>query len=455
MRVSRTSVLLLLAAAAILAAAPALAEPSAIEHRLVPHTLSSGPRDNLGGAEAVVFSSVVQVQDAPWLRLTFRRVELGDDSYLRVTSLQDGAVQTLGPRVLAQWRNTSAYFNGSAVLVELVAAPRARGLVVDIGDVYAGVAPTNPESQCGPTDDRVPSDVASRARLLDIGCTASIYTEESCFITAGHCTSTSSLLDTVEFNVPPSLSNGTIQHPGPEDQYAVDVASREFVDGGIGNDWGLFKVFPNSQTNLMPFQAQGERVNLGSTNPPVNDTVTIIGYGVDSGTANQTQQVSSGPITSSSTTTLQYRADTEGGNSGSCVSWDATGDIVAIHTHGGCSTGGGGANSGTAITLNSLQTALSDFCTAGGGDIPCGDIVRLQGVCKLRGTNRTVQAKVTLTNTSHSGQTVEISIDGTPHTATISSRVATFSQGGFSAGQHTVSLTDPAGCVPAVTVTCP
>jgi V8-like Glu-specific endopeptidase len=451
MKLTRASVLVLLAA---VVAMPALAEPSAIEHRLVPNTLSSGERSNLTGAEAVVFSGVVEVPDAPWIRLTFRRVDLEDDSYLRVTSLEDGAVQTLGPRALAQWHNTSAYFNGTAVLVELVAAPNARRVAVDVGDVYAGVAPTNPESQCGPTDDRVPSSVASRGRLLDIGCTASIYTEESCFITAGHCVSTSSLLDTVEFNVPPSLPNGTIQHPGPQDQYSVDVASREFVDGGPGNDWGLFKVFPNSQTSLMPFQAQGAKVTLGSTNPPVNDTVTIVGYGVDSGTANQTQQTSSGPITSSTSSQLQYRVDTEGGNSGSCVSWDATGQIVAIHTHGGC-TSGGGANTGTAITLGSLQTALADFCQGGGGGIPCADITRLQGSCKLRGTNRTIQAKLTLTSTAHSGETVEISIDATPHNATISSRVATFSQGGFSAGQHTVSLTDPAGCVPNVIVNCP
>jgi V8-like Glu-specific endopeptidase len=419
--------------------------------------LSSGPRDNLAKADAVVFSGVVEVQDAPWVRLNFRRVELGDDSYLRVTSLQDGAVQTLGPRVLAQWRNTTAYFNGPAVLVELIAAPGARGLAVDIGDVYAGVAPTNPESQCGPTDDRVASNVASRARLLDIGCTASIYTEESCFITAGHCVSSSGLLDVVEFDVPPSLPNGTIQHPGPEDQYSVNVGSREFVDGGVGNDWGLFKVFPNSQTNLMPFEAQGERVNLGSTNPPVNDTVTIIGYGVDSGTANQTQQTSTGPITSSTSSRLQYRSDTEGGNSGSSVVWDQTGDIAAIHTHGGCTTGGSGSNSGTAITLGSLQTALSDFCEGGGGGgIPCADVASFTATCRNRNGNRQIQARAVMTNTSHSGETVAIAIDGgTPNVVTIINRKASLNQGGFTAGTHTVTLTDPAGCFPAVTVNCP
>jgi V8-like Glu-specific endopeptidase len=448
----RASLVLVLVVLAAAATAPVFAEPHALEQRLVPHTLNSGLLSNPGDSEAVIFSTIVESPGATWLRLTFRRVELGLDSHLRITSLTDGAVQHLNPRVLAQWGNTSAYFNGSSVLVELVAKPNAKGLAVDIGDIYAGVAPTVPESQCGPTDDRVPSNEPSRARLLDIGCTASIYTEESCFITAGHCLSTQSLVDVVEFNVPPSLPNGTIQHPPVQDQYAVNVASREFVDGGTGNDWGLFKVFPNSQTSLMPFEAQGARVTLGSSNPPVNDIVEIVGYGVDSGTANQTQQVSTGPITSSTSSRLQYRSDTEGGNSGSCVEWTNTGDVVAIHTHGGCTTGGSGSNSGTAITLASLQTALSDFCTGGGGAIPCADITRFQAVCK---PNRTIQTRVNFSSSSHSGQTIVITIDGTPNNVTINGNKATFSKPGNTSGSHSVSLTDPAGCFPAITVNCP
>ena len=82
MRASRASSILILAAAAWIAATPALAEPSVIEHRLVPHTLSSGNRDNPAGAEAVVFSADVTVPDAPWVRLT--------RLYLRAAALPEG-----------------------------------------------------------------------------------------------------------------------------------------------------------------------------------------------------------------------------------------------------------------------------------------------------------------------------------------------------------------------------
>jgi V8-like Glu-specific endopeptidase len=408
---------------------------------------------NPGDSEAVIFSTIVESPGATWLRLTFRRVELGLDSHLRITSLTDGAVQHLNPRVLAQWGNTSAYFNGPAVRVELVAPGRSKGNVVEIGDLYAGVLSAEPESQCGPTDDRVPSNEPARGRLLDIGCTASIYTEESCFITAGHCLSTGSLVDVVEFNVPLSQPGGQLNHPPVEDQYPADVNSREFVNGGVGNDWGLFKVFPNN-LGQMPFERQGARVVLGTTNPPVNSTINIVGYGVDSGTANQTQQISTGLVTSSTSSRLDYRADTEGGNSGSAVALEPTQEIVAIHTHGGC-TSGGGANSGTSINKSTLQTALADFCDGGGGGgIPCSDIAQFQSVCKPAGGN-TIQVRVTMTDTSHTGETVDITIDGTPHTLTITNRRANFAQAGFPSGQHTVSLTDPAGCVPNIVVNCP
>jgi hypothetical protein len=52
-----------------------------------------------------------------------------------------------------------------------------------------------------------------------------------------------SLANTVGFNVPPSLPNGTIVHPPPEDQYVIDDASRVFSNAGIGNDWGFSRLF--------------------------------------------------------------------------------------------------------------------------------------------------------------------------------------------------------------------
>lgn len=456
MKLQRFMVLAACVAAALLATAPATAQPHAVEHRLVPHSLASGALGNAGAAEATVWSAVVRVPDATWLRLTFRHVELADESYLRLTSLRDGATQHLRPLHLLQWQNTSAYFNGPEVRVELVAAAGSAGNRVEIGDLYAGTIPREPLTQCGPTDDRIPSDEPERGRLLDIGCTAWMYNEDSCFASAGHCVASAGLLDVVEFNVPPSNPDGSLNHPGPEDQYVVDTSDVPFTNGGIGNDWGLFRVFANSETGLQPFEAQGAHLVIADSNPPVGDDVNIVGYGVDGGDRNQTQQISFGPIVTSTTTTMQYQADTTGGNSGSGVVWETTGEAVAIHTHGGCSTSGGGANSGTAVSHPGFQAALADFCPADGGDgIPCGDLFAFQTRCIAGGPGNRLQARVRFSDTSHDGDTVTFNVDGGDHVVTIVGNQARLSINGAASGLHDVDLTDPAGCVPAQMPVCP
>ena len=57
-----------------------------------------------------------------------------------------------------------------------------------------------------------------------------------------------------------------------------------------------------------------------------------------------------------------------------------------------------------------------------------------------------LQAKLTLTNTSHSGQQVTITVDGTPNSVTINGNKAKLQINNPALGQHTVQLTDPAGC---------
>lgn len=307
-------------------------------------------------------SHVVRSDGARWLRLRFDALDLPAGSVLRLTSLLDGAQQHLNATTAAQWRNTSAYFNGAAVRVELLAAEGTTGSRVALAEVVAGRAIEGPESQCGATDDRVASQAANRARLLNIGCTANL-TADGCFITAGHCMEDSNLLDVVEFNVPPSTAGGGLVHPPPADQY-VPTGTGQFSNGGIGNDWGVFTVFANTETGLTPLQAQGPGLEFSTVLPRRRNPVEITGYGVDSGTANQTQQVSSGPVqsVSSASNTLKYVADTEGGNSGSAVL--VGGRIVAIHTNGGCRTSGRGANSGTMIGNAGFQAAYAAVCNA-------------------------------------------------------------------------------------------
>ncbi|MCH7703147.1 MAG: hypothetical protein IID37_15825 [Planctomycetes bacterium] len=420
----------------------------------IPLNISTGQLDNPTDGELLVYDEVVEIADAFWMRLRFQQVSLEPGSYLLITSLQDGAAQTLDRVSIAQWHNRTAYFNGSALRVQLYAGAETFGNgftldavirgEVDPGDIIA--------SQCGPSDDRVLSNEASRARLLDIGCTASIFSTESCFITAGHCLSFAA--DVVEFNVPLSQPNGNIQHPGPQDQYVVNSASREYVNGGIGNDWGLFRVFANSSTGLMPYEAQGEYVELDTVLPDLPEDIDLVGYGIDDGVDNQVQQRSVGPITSitgGSAPTVFHQADTEGGSSGSAIRSRTTGKVIAIHTHAGCSTGGGGSNASTGITNAGLQDALIDFCVVDDTGIPCEDIVLIGSQCTFNGR---IRFRAWFADHSHDGDTVTIAIDGHPIVLPILNRLARFQMAGFS-GTHIVTLEDPPDCVGDMIVQCP
>ena len=338
-------------------AAPLTAQTAEIPRRTEPYSWTSDRHDGIGIATerpALTREDIISIPGAPWMQLKFDRGELGKQSYLEITSLADGATQHLDAETLAQWNNRSAYFNGDAVSVRLFVGPFDRGVSIDIHEIVAGEwGPPPTKSICGSTDNRVASTEPRVGRIDPIGCTGWII-DSGQLLSAGHCLDGGSSNQTLSFNVPPSLSNGTVQFPGPEDQYTINQGSFNFVDGGVGNDWGVFAVFDNSQTGQQPIQAQGSftvRQDLGPAN------IRITGFGVDSGTTNQTNQTHVGPNAGSSGNTMRYVTDTQGGNSGSPVIDEATGEAVGIHTHGGC-TSSGGNNNGTSFFNSALWNAI-------------------------------------------------------------------------------------------------
>ncbi len=323
----------------------AIAQTAPLSQRIDAYDLNSGRHDGQEAAISLVYQTTVQVAGAPWLRLRFINANLGSGSYLVVTSLLDGAEQRLDAAALAQWQNTSAFFNGDALDVRLYVAPGDSGVFVQMDEIAVGEngnpQDPDPATQCGPSDDRIASNDARQGRMLTIGCTAWLIGDGR-FVSAGHCAASAGSANTIQFNVPPSLPNGTLQHPGPEDQYTVNDPTIIFVNGGVGNDWAVFETFANAQTGLTALQAQGASYSLAQDLGPA--VIRITGYGVDGGAANQTQQTHTGPNAGSSGTTMRYQTDTQGGNSGSPVIDEATGRAVGVHTHGGCTTGGGNNN---------------------------------------------------------------------------------------------------------------
>ncbi len=332
----------------------------------MPQVHDTGFVSNTGASRTAVISFPVQVEGAAWLRLSFSDVTLAGSadrdnaSTLRITSFDDGAQQVMNAKNVVEWGNTSAYFNGGAVLVEVLSSPGAGASRVRLESVTAGMLPAPYRSQCGPNDDRQLSSDNRACRILPVGCTAWVIDDaNSCMLTAGHCTGS---VTVAQFNVPLSSSGGGIRNPPPQDQYPVDSSSLQTNGGaGVGNDYAYFGVFPNSNTGLTPFQAQGSAFNL--TAPPTfnsNHNIRITGYGTDSGATNQIQQTHAGPWFSHNGNVMRYRADTTGGNSGSPVIHEPTGNAIGVHTHGGCGSSSGSSNAGTGFNHPNWQAAVQN-----------------------------------------------------------------------------------------------
>ncbi|MCH9690550.1 MAG: trypsin-like peptidase domain-containing protein [Gammaproteobacteria bacterium] len=320
--------------------------------RIEAYFWNSGP---LSGANSQVGYHRMEVQGAVSLRLHFDGIDLGQASYITVTSLADGATQTLDAETMLKDKNKSAIFNGSQVEVRLFAMEEET-IQVGIVGVEIGEQDFSSHSQCGSTDDRIASNNPAVGRL-NAGCTAWLIDNDK-VVTAGHCLGGYDGSEILEFNVPMSSSNGSIRYADPKDQYRVIASSIVSIAAGVGNDWGVFEIRPNSQTGRTAHEAQGRTFRISRNHTAAN--IRITGHGSDSGSANLTQQTHVGPLVNDSGTRVRYQTDTTGGNSGSPVIDDSTNSAIGVHTHGGCSSIGG-SNSGTALKNANFWEATQNF----------------------------------------------------------------------------------------------
>lgn len=340
-------------AAGLLLGLAATAQSGAPPSVELSYPYDSGWIQNSTGQTSVLASQSIRVQGAPWMRLRFESLVLGDGVRLRLTSFADGAVQELDGDRAREWSNTSAYFNGDSIQLDLVAAPGAGSTRVILRSVWSGPLLQPQFTICGPVDDRVLSNDARVARLLPVGCTGWIFDDPAhCMSTAGHCGS--SQLQVAQFNVPLSDANGVMQHPPPDHQYFVDALSLQRQNGGLGQDWAYFGCFPNSTTSLTPFQRQQAAFALASAQPSVGSAVRVTGHGIDLDTpsASYAQQTHVGAVVSLQSTSLRHDADTTSGSSGSPIFLaGGAATVVGVHSHGGCTSAGPpSANVGTSVS---------------------------------------------------------------------------------------------------------
>lgn len=370
-------------------------------HEVVTVSIDSGLHDG-AEAERLVFSRTIHVEGATWLRLQVADYHLGNGSYIMFTSQEDGGRQRHDSATLPEWSNWSAFFNGDTISVELFAAPGDQGVFVRINSVVAGneldahqaESTESPETLCGP-DNRVATTDQRTGRLRNGAwayCTAWLISNGA-VLTAGHCVDRDpdregQLLpdgildlgpaDVIEFNVPASNANGTINFSLPQHQYPIIlntvIWNFDGVGQGLGKDWAVFRVRPVDDPQgkaRLPHHEHGFfRVSDHRPNP--GDLIRISGYGIDEtppGTtmgenaATRTNQTSTGPfvqhIQNGADISLWYAVDTTGANSGSPIILANFPDrTVGIHTNGDCPPDGTSANLGTSFEVDALEIAI-------------------------------------------------------------------------------------------------
>ncbi len=322
----------------------------------LPSTVDSGYLHNGSSQARVVFSERITLESAPWMQLAFaEQVNLPTGSFLRMTATRDAAVQRHTGVSLAEWGGYSAFFNGEEVLLELVAGPNTRSNRVAVAEIVQGLEPAaGTESLCG-ADDRILSTDPRQGRLT-LGCTGWLAGADL-MLTAGHCTTSGSRI--LELNVPLSTNGGGLVRSAPNDQYPYTTLAG--LNGGIGADWQVARMGRNSNTNLLPTEANGGVWYTLGTVPgsTAGQNIRITGYGTVSSpvspTWQQVQKTHFDALTQIGPDFLRYIPDTTGGNSGSPVIHENTGHAIGIHTHAGCDTGG---NHGTRIDRSDLQQAI-------------------------------------------------------------------------------------------------
>ncbi|OFZ24849.1 MAG: hypothetical protein A2381_04350 [Bdellovibrionales bacterium RIFOXYB1_FULL_37_110] len=202
-------------------------------------------------------------------------------------------------------------------------------LLVSINNLYA-----ISKTICGGVDDRVLYDDQKMARLHNgplgkHGCTATLISDR-CLISAGHC---ENFFKVLEFNVPLSNWDGSINHAKGQDTYLIDPKS--IVLGGVaGNDWAVMKALKHHETDYYPGEIYG--FYKVSFLVKANDNISIAGYGQSRFKEhNNVLKIASGVIGKIEVFRLYYQVDTTSGDSGAVII-NQRKEIVGIHTLGGC-----------------------------------------------------------------------------------------------------------------------
>ncbi len=323
----------------------------------------SGVLANADPDAQVVWSTIIQSPQAAWSRIHFGGCQLSPGSLIRASSLKDGQVHTLDAAQLLEWNNATAYFNGSDILVELIAGPQTEANRLTITQVEIEIPALGPAGDpgiCGicQTDGRVSSTQGGVGRTMPNGCTAAVYTPWGCTVSAGHCGGPN--MQIIQFNVPQSNANCTIAMPPVDDQFPF-IRSTGGGPFNPGSDWNV-GVTGRNPSGQSVFQRYGIFLPLATARASQLQAVDVYGYGFNTAcTLNQTLQRSPGSGIAAAVPSTQYYytfgSDIREGNSGSPLM--RQGRIIGVVTH--CSENCP-PNYATIIDLPVFAEVRASFC---------------------------------------------------------------------------------------------
>jgi len=269
----------------------ARAQPDTIACHLETRRLDSGLRDNPTDQATVVFGRIVDLPpETPWAQVIFSGAHLGPGSLVRVSSLEDGSFQTLNAEQLEQWGNETAFFNGSSLRIELIAGPHTKGNFIQIGQILKGGRGDGDDGGredrdiCGADDNRQLSENPRVGRLMIKTRECNLWygtafiidrpddpANDKLHLTAGHNfhpPDETPYWAVLQFNVPASNADCSANHPAAGDQYFVNLVTRkEPPKIAVGQDWAVFRCFPNPTTGKTTFQGQAAAFPLASAIP--------------------------------------------------------------------------------------------------------------------------------------------------------------------------------------------
>jgi len=327
-------------------------------------------------------SRTVSVPEAKWIKLHFLpSTQLGERSSVTIRSTRDDQTQTLNSGTLKQWNYSSAMFNGDTVEITVHLDSSDYGIQMEVEEVTIGIPPP-PDSaaESGLSDSdlcnrdlRATSQHRAVGRILEIGCTGWIISNGA-FLSAGHCDT--GYMSTLEFQVPPSLPDGSIQVAATADQYSIFGIQTQANTGSTppsGKDWAVFSVQANTETQLLPAYRQQAFYRLTDEAPTA--AIALPGYGFDNvehgstqstswaneySFTQQTQGVSLDGVTAvaADDVTLEYSAYRRGGDSGGPVVNVASLLTLGIATRRCLSDN---IARGTGFSNRALQAAIEKF----------------------------------------------------------------------------------------------